>query len=462
MRGYFFALLCSVAVADFVVPKSPENSDDEIVIKTRTEPFVFEHEASTFEEHHLYPSGVTKSHYVSPTFTLETGEAWFSLPDVTTLKMPQPGKPYAVIAVQYDIVEKGTKRSVPLNEMYSHHWLVYDRLVGSDGFNVGCGGPDTWVSNIYGAGGEMRGVHYVYPEGFGHVIPGNRHWSANMHFIRTEDLSTKGFDGSIGAATKSCIECEYAPGKGASCVPGLGGSGIFGCCFDGCRCPVNNPKDKTTKGYQLVYNITWTTDIEIVKPVKTYVIDVFDCGILENLKANRKTHTTTCDDKLCISKVTRKMPTSGTIHWAYTHQHNGATNATLAINGVPTCTSLPHIGHDAQEKPGDEKGYLVGFRMCVDPDLDKPIKIKKGDELTVTSIASVDPADTRYLPIPGGDHTGFMGLFYFFFHEGDDADTYSCVSGRCVPDAAGVPLETCKAACGPVFEDMFSSKWHLV
>jgi len=243
MRGYVFALLCGATVADFVVPRSPEHSEDQIVIKTRKEPFVFEHEASSHEEHHLYPSGVTKSHYVSPTFTLETGEAWFSLPDVTTLKMPQPGKPYAVVAVQYDIVEKGTKRSVPLSEMYSHHWLVYDRLVGSDGFNVGCGGPDTWVSNIYGAGGEMRGVHYVYPEGFGHVIPGNRHWSANMHFIRTEDLSTKGFTSS-GAATKSCIECEYAPGKGVSCVPGLGGAGILAAALMAAAAPSTTPRTR--------------------------------------------------------------------------------------------------------------------------------------------------------------------------------------------------------------------------
>jgi hypothetical protein len=461
MRGYLFALLCCAAVADFVVPKNPENSDDQIVIKTRNEPFVVEHAASTHEEHHLYPSGVTKSQYVSPTFTLKTGEAWFSLPDVTTLKMPQPGKPYAIIAAQYDIVDRDTKKSVPLNEMYSHHWLVYDRLVGSDGFNVGCGGYNTWVCNIYGAGGELRGIMYIEPEGYGHVIPGNRHWSANMHFIRTEDLSAKDYS-SEGAAIKACIECDYHSGKGITCVPGLDGAGIFGCCFDGCRCPVNNPKDKTTKGYQLIYNITWTTDVETVKPVRTYVIDGFSCGILENLIPNRKTRTTECDDKLCLSKVTRKMPKSGTIYWAYTHQHNGATNTTLLINGVPACTSYPRIGHDVGDTPGDEKGYLVGFRMCVDPSLDPPLKIKKGDELTLLAHASVDAADTRFLPIPGGKHTGFMHLFYFFYHEGEDADTYSCVTGRCVPEASGVPLKTCQAACGTEFENMMTSKWHLV
>jgi hypothetical protein len=211
-----------------------------------------------------------------------------------------------------------------------------------------------------------------------------------------------------------------------------------------------------------VYNITWTTDVDTVKPLKTYVIDGFDCGILQNLKKNRKSHTTKCDTKNCVTKVTKTMPVSGTIHWAYTHQHNGAINTTLLINGVPACTSYPHIGHDLHDAPGDEKGYLVGFRMCVDPTLDKPIKVNKGDELSLTAWASVDPADTRYLPVPGGDHTGFMALFYFFFHEGADADSFACVSGRCQPDAAGVPLKTCQAACGPVFEDMLTSKWHIV
>jgi hypothetical protein len=397
---------------------------------------------------HPLHRNTTKSFYKSPTIKLMTGEAWFTLPDVSTLKMPQPGKPYAIIAMQYDVVDAHTGKSVPLSEMYSHHWLVYDGPGTSGGFNIGCGGTNTWVSNIYGAGGEMRGVHYVYPEGFGHIIPGNRHWSANMHFIRTEDLSAKHHHGSIGAATKSCIECEYGFGKGASCIPGLGGFGIFGCCFDHCRCPVNKPSDKRKKSYNLVYNITWTTDVETITPVNTYVIDVFHCGIVENLIPGKNTKTTKCDHKLCISKVTHNMPVSGTIRWAYGHQHNGALNSTLSVNGKPVCTTYPHIGTDPKDLPGNERGYLVGFRMCIDPVLDKPVKVNKGDKLTLTAHASVDSADTSYLPIPGGKHTGFMGLFYFFLDEGQDADSYICVGNKCVHHQSGVPLKTCQAACG--------------
>jgi hypothetical protein len=448
MQCLLVALLWSFAFADWVVPANPHsNSNEQIVIKTRKEPFVFEHVQSTSVSHPVFRH-TTESFYSSPVIELETGEAWFSLPDVTVLKMPQPGVPYAIIAAKYDIVNAHTGMSVPLSELYSHHWLVYDRWIGSDGFNIGCGGIHSWVSNIFGAGGEMRGIHYAFPEGFGHIIPGNRHWSANMHFIRTEDLSTDAYHGSIGHATKACIECDYAEGKGKSCVPGLDGSAIFGCCFDHSRCPVNTPSNHSKTQYKLVYNVTWTTDIDLVKAVNTYVIDAFDCGIVENLTPYKQWRGTSCDDKLCVSKVTRQVPRSGFIEWAYTHQHAGAINTTLAVNGVPVCTSYPHIGTDAHEHPGNEKGYLVGFRMCVDPSLDEPIRVKKGDNLTITAFASIDLADTRNLPLPGGSHTGFMGLFYFQLHETDVSDNYSCSDNKCVPSASGVPLETCQAACG--------------
>jgi hypothetical protein len=188
--------------------------------------------------------------------------------------------------------------------------------------------------------------------------------------------------------------------------------------------------------------------VEKVKPVKTYVLDVFDCGIVENLFPNKHSSTTKCDDKNCISKVTHTMPVSGTIHWAYGHQHSGASNSTLSVNGVPVCSSFPHVGTDLHDAPGNEKGYLVGFKMCIDPAVDKPIKVNKGDELTLIAHASVDSADTRYLPIPGGSHTGFMGLFYFFLHEGKDTDAYTCVNNNCVADSMGAPLKMCQAACG--------------
>jgi len=151
----------------------------------------------------------------------------------------------------------------------------------------------------------------------------------------------------------------------------------------------------------------------------------------------------------CKTEGTRAMPVAGTIQWAYTHQHTGAVNSTLSINGVPHCTSYPHYGTDPHNAPGNEKGYAVGFHMCVDPtNMSTHVHVNKGDNLTITAYTSVDPEDTRSLPIPGGNHHGFMTLFFFVMHPDGEEDAYACKNNICVPQAGGVPLKTCKAACG--------------
>jgi hypothetical protein len=248
---------------------------------------------------------------------------------------------------------------------------------------------------------------------------------------------------------KSCIECNYEAGKAIECVPGLGGTAIFACCFDGSRCIVNTPKDKSKKSYQLVYNITYTKQVDKVKDMHTMVIDAFKCQICANLAPNIKTAWTQCDDKVCVTQGSRTMPYSGTVKWAYTHQHTGAINSTMSVNGVPHCTSYPHYGTDPHDAPGNEKGYAVGFHMCINPhNASAAIHVNKGDEITITAHISVDPDDTTSLPIPGGQRHGFMNLFYFVVNPDEEADTYACKNDVCVKKAGGVPLATCQAACG--------------
>ena len=61
---------------------------------------------------------------------------------------------------------------------------------------------------------------------------------------------------------------------GILCIPeslGLDRTAIFGCCFDGSRCTVNHPEDKSTQKYQLVYNITYTKQVDNVKDMRTFV-----------------------------------------------------------------------------------------------------------------------------------------------------------------------------------------------
>jgi hypothetical protein len=54
--------------------------------------------------------------------------------------------------------------------------------------------------------------------------------------------------------------------------------------------------------------------------------------------------------------------------WGYVHQHVGALNGTLKVNGKPICTSKPIYGTDPAKPAGNEKGYVVNFTRCIDND----------------------------------------------------------------------------------------------
>lgn len=451
MLSRLLVLLVASASADFEVPADQSGDGKAVHVKTNSDPFLWQTGQDTPVKHPLYRNTTTTVYYSHPV-EIQKGGAIFTLPVVTTIPMPDPGVPFAIVEMHYDIVDEN-KQSVPLSELYMHHWLVYDTLTEGTGWNIGCGGEHTFVSNIYGAGAEMRGLRYAYPPGYGYVSKaGLQWWSANLHFIRTEDLNTDYYNGSHGAAVKACIECEYAPNKSASCRPGLDGTGIFGCCEHSSRCPVNNPSDISTKKYSLVQKLTWTTDVANVKPVRTAVIDGFECGTVSNLYAQKKFKGTVCDDKYCKTEVTRPAPFGGTILWGYDHQHVGAVNGSLSVNGDYKCTSHPHVGTDPHDVPGNSLGYVTGFSACIDPAKypSSAVTIKKGDNLTVTAYYSIDPTDNTSFPLPGGQHTGTMHLFYMYIAE-DTPDSYLCKNNQCIAGLGGVPLKTCQAACGGNF-----------
>lgn len=195
--------------------------------------------------------------------------------------------------------------------------------------------------------------------------------------------------------------------------------------------------------------------------MQTYVIDGFSCGILENLIPNRKTHTTQCDDKLCLSKVpARCLSLEQSI--GHTHTSTVAQQTQHSLSMVCRHAQFTHTSAMTSAiHLATRRGTLSGSG-CASTFLWTSLSKSRRGRAHTTRVCFGRLCRHQVLPIPGGKHTGFMHLFYFFFHEGEDADTYSCVTGRCVPDASGVPLETCKAACGPVIENMMTSTWHLV
>merc|ERR1712063_193149 len=256
--------------------------------------------------------------------------------------------------------------------------------------------------------------------------------------------------GDYGAAVKNCIECGWAPGRDAHGIwAGLEGpctnrtDGDFPCCFTGSRCPVNNPKDHSTKAYRLRYHLNWTRDMSISKPLKLVMIDTFG-NIEQTIKPNyisERRHTF-CDETIC--NTTRSVTVGdvrgmgsgicpGTMYWSYLHQHEGAINGTLFVNGRAHCSSTPVFGTDPNNTPGNEKDYIVGFENCVDGTKDNSMRLNRGDVVTVTGLYNVN-SSSKFGMFPNGKHGGVMGLFFAYMQcdPGTFSEMYVCRQKTCV------------------------------
>jgi hypothetical protein len=402
-------------------------------------------------KHTHVDGGLTVTTYTSPAIRLKTGAAHFTFNPIT--HMPFPTGDYAVVGVEFSIVDEHGAQS-PLSEMYNHHWLIGTHTE-LDPMKA-CEGDMFW-----GAGAEMRGIcSGRFPKGYGNKrIAATGTCGANVHFIRTDDLATvwKGFNdpmGDIGAATKNCIECGFAPGRAPECLPGQ--DGVLTCCQTGSRCPVNHPEDHTAKVFHLVYNMSWTRDMAQVKQLTGGVLDVTN-GLIEwnaEAEANNVTQHQKCTDDECTVTGTfvvgeqqyfgRNSICAGRMMNSYMHQHIGGINGTMAINGQEVCTSSAIYGTDPKNAPGNEMGYVVNNTRCIDHDnLHNSVVLKKGDELTVTVNYDVNPASTRSHPMPGGKHGGVMGLFFYTIEcdDGTFNEEYACRQGQCVAVPAGSETE---------------------
>ena len=268
--------------------------------------------------------------------------------------------------------------------------------------------------------------------------------------------------GSHPAAVKNCIECGWAPHRAPECTKALDGN--FACCLTGSRCPVNKPEDRSTKDYQLKYNVRWTRNLAAVKDVSVSVLDVSD-GLVEWNIAPNENNTKAgqvCNDKLCNITHTWTVDhhsgfkdgvCPGKMMWSYGHQHIGAINTTMKINGKPHCTSNAVYGTDPSNKPGNELGYVVNFTRCVDEDhLGNSVRLEKGDKLTISSLYDVDLFSKRSI-FPGGKHGGVMGLFFYYMvcDEGGYDTDYTCAQSSCVPVQQGSgqykTLRACERGC---------------
>merc|ERR1711964_424071 len=122
-----------------------------------------------------------------------------------------------------------------------------------------------------------------------------------------------------------------------------------------------------------------TEDLTAIKPMRQGVFDISGGAVEWNVAPGltNKDRNQVCTDKVCTITNTYTVGTkgkqfddnnicSGNMLWSYLHQHNGAISGTMSVNGKLHCTSTPKVGTDASNPIGNEKGYTVGFDVCVD------------------------------------------------------------------------------------------------
>ena len=316
--------------------------------------------------------------YRSKPLPLGEGEVVFTDPKRTPLIMPTGN--IALTRFHAFVVDE-TGRSVPLNEVYNHHWLVFN---GRGNAGV-CGG---YLSYVFGVGAESRDSPVEFPENYGLVLNGSEEWGANIHLLRTVNTMN----------VKNCIECVYTPEKGCAKEQ----SGKFACCGDGSYCQLTKDGNRSeTKTYFLQYSVTWVDVYANLIPLEIMVLDASGCEIEYNIEASNTApvHTTTFS---WTSKHT------GEIVYGTGHQHIGALNISLFLDGQCVCTNVPKYGNGTTA--GNEKGYVVQIDTC---DFENnSVLVRAGQTVSVTSLYDVSPNDQRGLPHGGGAHGGVMSLFY--------------------------------------------------
>ena len=336
--------------------------------------------------------GWTKSTFRSQAMPLSPGEVVFTSPGKTGVQMhgAADGATVSIRRMVAEVVDAdGT--SIPLDEVYNHHWLFFDPTSANSGV---CGG---FLSYKFGVGAESRNTPTSFPSPYV-VETRSKVWGANIHLLRTVDL-----DPAQGGV-KGCIECAYAEGKGCK----ESESGSFNCCQNGSRCPTLSNHD-ASKEYFLQYSVEWRVASSDDVPVDIYVLDASNCQIEYNIDENNITGVHTTDLTWPAQKDSKFVFGVG-------HQHIGGINTTLMYKSPSTgendaqewktlCTSYPTYG-ETKGKAGDEAGYVTKISGCAGLSQ----SVKKGSQIRVLSLYDVSPNFGK--SFDKGGHGGVMSLFY--------------------------------------------------
>ena len=199
--------------------------------------------------------------------------------------------------------------------------------------------------------------------------------------------------------------------RSPKCTPAA--NGTFQCCgdkcYDGsCSCPTAGNMPATPSTYYLRYTVTYTQEVQAVTNTGLGVWTTPDCAAFYSIERNDAQ-----PEHLSSSSFTLQQ--DGKLVYAVGHQHVGALNISLFLNGKFVCASYPTYGSEIGVA-GNEKGYLTKMSKCFDMDeAGGALQLNRGDIVRVDSWYWVGSEDPRIEPLPAGSHLNVMGYMYTAF-----------------------------------------------
>lgn len=375
---------------------------------------------------------VKKVTYMSPPLTAKPGE-------VNNKYFPGefPKGHIGIKSVNAELVDQDGA-SVPLSEIYLHHWILLEFAVPKENSKRHMGhllrkmrrqhkhgmhydattsasfeaphhhkfhaGRATKFVNFLGMGGETRHTETRLPGRYvlesGKEMEGYETvWTLNVH-----GLDTRGAVNRMGCAECRCNLFNATTDEDGKPLP-EGYIGGLRCCGDGQQCAIKEGYNKGERTFYLQYTWEYFDWNECLVPTTSVGIDVtnhdgFDENLVEFTVDGCGDADPNSEECIDTREATLVSPVGGEIVYTVSHLHASILDAAVyGEDGRLICKTTPMYGQGVEA--GNEKNYVVGIKSCYgNPGTPNAIRIEQGEKLKyVVKSTKV-----------GGPHTGLMGL----------------------------------------------------
>lgn len=359
--------------------------------------------------------------------------------------------------------------SVPLSDVYLHHWVVLrfhqernGTAAGPDFGDAAAAAPllglghrhpllsaipgltpvpnagvcqHGALSHWLGAGGEVRGTDGSFPPPHG-IELNNPAAPPEVWYGQVHALDLRGAVDPSGCTECSCELYNQSAAQLARFgrhLPADYRGGLF-CCPDGAQCRLREGYVGEEETYHLRYTVDYVPFDECAVPLSVYQLDVTDTGertdsFWDGCQIEYPVAACDPDGPLSDCTDTRevrvRIPAGGDLVYAVGHLHAGGALLSLRREegGEVLCESVPRYGQTAAT-PGDEAGYVTGMSAC---------RFGAGEAHIAANETLIVRATYSRL---GRGHTGVMGLWFLgVAPEGEQRRVLADL--RCAPEHGG-------------------------